>query len=56
MGITEYWLVDTQNRSVEVYQLCETGYTMHAFAAETGLVDSPVLPGLTVDVGAVFEE
>lgn len=54
MGIAEYWLVDTKNQSIEVYQLRETGYTMHAFAAETGLVDSLVLPGLTVDVGAVF--
>ena len=54
MGIAEYWLVDTKNQSIEVYQLSETGYTMHAFAAETGLVESIILPGLTVDVGAVF--
>ena len=54
MGISEYWLVDTKNQSIEVYRLRETGYTMHAFAAETGFVDSLVLPGLTVDVGAVF--
>jgi Uma2 family endonuclease len=54
MGIAEYWLVDTKNRSIEVYQLRETGYTMHAFAAETGLVDSIILPGLRVDVGAIF--
>jgi Uma2 family endonuclease len=54
MGIAEYWLVDTKNRSIEVYQLTETGYSMHALAAETGLVESLLLPGLTVDVEQVF--
>ncbi len=54
MGVAEYWIVDINNRSIEVYQRQESGYELGAFAAETGAVESFVLTGLRIDVGGLF--
>lgn len=54
MNVAEYWIVDINNRSIEVYQRQETGYELMSFAAETGAVESFVLTGLRVEVSGLF--
>ena len=54
-GVTEYWIIDIKNRSVEVHTLQAGSYNLFAFAIEQGAVTSTVLPGLSVAVEAVFE-
>ncbi len=53
-GVPEFWIVDPNNRSVEVYQLQERRYKLFAFAAETGKVQSSVLAGLELEVAEIF--
>ena len=54
MGVAEYWIVDINNRSIEVYQQQESEYELMSFAAETGEVESFVLAGLRVAVDGLF--
>lgn len=54
MGVADYRIVDINNRSVDVYQRQESGYELTSFAVATGDVESSVLTGLRVAVGARF--
>lgn len=54
MNVPEYWIVDINNRSIEVYQRQESGYELVSFAAEQGAVESLTLTGLHVEVGTLF--
>ncbi len=52
--VPEYWLVDPNNQSVEVYRYAEGAYELGAFAAQAGTVTSGMLPGLVLDVANLF--
>ncbi len=52
--IKEYWLVDPNNQSIEIYTLQNDKYALHAFADATEKVQSVVLAGLEVDAAEVF--
>jgi len=54
MGVAEYWIIDVNNRSIEVYQQQDTGYELASFAVEKGDVESVVLTGLRVAVDTLF--
>ena len=54
-GIAEYWIVDYQKKTIEVYTLINGDYDMVFFAEETGSVQSLVLQGLSMDIEDVFE-
>lgn len=54
MGVAEYWIVDINNRSIEVYKWHESGYELMSFAAEAGEVESFVLAGLRVAADGLF--
>ena len=54
MGVSEYWIVDINNRSIEVYQRQESEYELMSFAAGEGEVESFVLTGLHVAVDRLF--
>jgi Uma2 family endonuclease len=54
MGVAEYWIVDINNRSIEVYQRLEVGYELMSFAVEKGEVESFVLTGLRVAADSLF--
>jgi Uma2 family endonuclease len=56
VGVPEYWILDPQNRSIEVYALTPEGYDITSFAAEQGSVQSGVLTGFSVDVQAIMTE
>ncbi|MFN4256217.1 MAG: Uma2 family endonuclease [Saprospiraceae bacterium] len=50
-AVREFWLVDPQNRSIEIFKLAQNQFQLHAFADETGAsIASTVLPGLEISV------
>lgn len=53
-GIPEFWIVDPNNKAIEVYCLHENRYKVFAFAAENGNVQSSVLTGFELDVADIF--
>ncbi len=53
-GVAEYWIVDTKHQSIEVYGRQGSGYDLISFAVEKGAVESGVLAGLSIELGAVF--
>jgi len=53
-AVREYWIVDPQNRSIEVYRMENNRFRLYSFAAEEGMVKSSVLEGLELEVGTVF--
>jgi len=55
-GVKEYWIVDPANRSLEILVFEGNRFAVHSIAAETGLAESKVLPGLSIDVAHIFGE
>jgi Uma2 family endonuclease len=45
-GLKEYWLVDPEGPSIEVYRLAEGRLSLKAIARDRERVDSPLLPAL----------
>ncbi len=55
-GVKEYWIIDPIHKVVTVRRLGEDGkYSMPSIHAEKGNLEVLTLPGLTVDLDAVFE-
>ena len=55
-GVREYWIVDPDARILEVLSAGANGWTPTAtFSAEDALA-SPLLPGLSIDLGQVFAD
>ncbi|MCU0355358.1 MAG: Uma2 family endonuclease, partial [Cytophagales bacterium] len=54
--IRECWLIDPNNRSVEVYtfQESEKDYDIFSFAVTDGTVQSQVLAGFSVEIAPLF--
>ena len=53
-GVPEYWVVDGWSRSVIIFRLENNTLKEVARLRETDAVESPLLPGLTLDVNAIF--
>jgi Uma2 family endonuclease len=53
-GVKEYWLIDPQNKAVEVNELKSGGYELFSFAAEKGAARSQVLNGFEIDLKELF--
>ena len=53
-GVREFWLVDPDTKSVAVYALRDGAYV--PLPADAGTARSLVLPGLVVDVTALFAD
>jgi len=53
-GVTEYWIVDPEAKAVEVLTLRESGLELVKAYAETDTLESPLLPGLEIDLKEVF--
>ena len=57
MGVKQYWLVDPKVRTVEIFHLgAKRRYTSVAAAAHGKIRRIPSLPGLTIDVDALWAE
>ena len=53
-GVLEYWLVDPNNRAVEVYENKKGQFENFSFAAEKGVIKSKILKGFEIDVNDIF--
>jgi Uma2 family endonuclease len=53
--VLEYWLVDPNNASIEVYKLEKDGYDLFSFASIEGEVLSEVLKDFEVDLKDIFQ-
>jgi Uma2 family endonuclease len=56
-GVSEYWMVDPELETVEVYRLAAGRFRREAeLSAEAGdVLTSPLFPGLEIAVSAIFE-
>lgn len=55
-GVREYWIVDPEKQTVQVFRLEEGRYAAVDFQSAEGRVSSGVLEGLEIDLAAVFTE
>lgn len=55
-AVREYWIIDPQHRSIEVYVMENNRYRLFSFAEEEGAVKSSVLTGLELEMTKVFGE
>lgn len=54
-GIPEYWIVDPREETITVLTLEGDAYTEHGAFGRGGTATSPLLQGLEIDVGVVFD-
>ena len=54
-GISEYWIIDPEPRTITVLKLVGTQYIEHGNFTLGQVATSVLLPGFSVDVTAVFE-
>ncbi len=55
-GVSEYWMVDPVERTVEVLRLDEGRLERVAKLAESESLSTPLLPDLEIELGSVFRE
>lgn len=53
-GVKEYWVVDPQQRTVEIYRLVGQTLQLHALLQEMDEITTSVLPGFSCKVEDVF--
>jgi Uma2 family endonuclease len=56
-GVRNYWIIDPEERTLEVFELGTDGRYVRAHAAADGIVaEVPGCPGLTLDLDALWAE
>ena len=53
-GVKEYWLVDPDSETVEIYTLQAGRYELAQHAEKTGTVHSVLMPGFSMEVADIF--
>jgi Uma2 family endonuclease len=55
-GVKEYWVIDPTDKSVQVYLLLDSKLLAdgHLYAEDQDIVTSTTIPGLSVDLSALF--
>jgi Uma2 family endonuclease len=53
-GVPEYWWVDLEADRVEVYRFGDQGYGLPALYGRGDVLESPLLPGLSIEVNAIL--
>lgn len=48
VGVSEYWIVDPESRSIEVFVLAEGSYKLHCRAADAEIAASKLLSGFEI--------
>ena len=54
-GVSEYWIVDSENRAVEVYRLANQNLELAAVLKNNDEVTSPSLPVFACPLSKIFE-
>jgi Uma2 family endonuclease len=54
-GVNEYWIVDSENRSVEIYRRADQTLEFAAILRNEDSVTSPLLTGFSCPVAKIFE-
>ena len=54
-GVTEYWIIDPENKMVEQYLLQEDQYELR-IKSDSGEIHSVAIPGFTIPIQAIFDE
>jgi Uma2 family endonuclease len=54
-GVREYWVVDPDSETVEVFENADDGFLQAARAVEDGTISSTVIDGWTVSLPALFQ-
>ena len=53
-GVREYWIVDPEEKTVEVMTLGKAGFEICGTYGKTKTLKSPILPDLTINLSEVF--
>lgn len=53
-GVKEYWIVDPDEKTIEIYRLQGTEFVRVSAFSENDSLESPLLPGLRIDLSQVF--
>jgi Uma2 family endonuclease len=53
--VREYWVIDPDQRTVEVFENTEEGFRQHARVVEEGMVTSGVLDAFEIDLSDLFQ-
>jgi Uma2 family endonuclease len=53
-GVAEYWIVDAENRSVNIYRLLGQSLERAVSLTDADEITSPLLPGFALGVSAIF--
>lgn len=54
-GVGEYWIVDSENRAVEVYRLTNQSLELAVVLSNNDEITSPSLPGFGCPLSKIFE-
>lgn len=54
-AVREYWIIDPDHRTVEIFVMQNNAYILHAFLEKEGKATSTVLEGFEVDIQTLFE-
>ncbi len=55
-GVREFWLVNPDEKAVEIFVLKDGVYKRHSYARKEGKVNSIAIKGFNVDLKDIFEE
>ena len=53
-AVKEFWLIDPQNQTIEIYIIENDAYKLHDFQEQKGKIASILLEGFEVDLEAIF--
>jgi len=54
--VQEYWIIDWEEETVEVYALEDSAYTKLCVARDADVIPSRALPGIGLRPGMLFED
>ena len=55
-GVKEFWLIDIENKSVEVFNNIEGHFDLYSLTVETGKVESNLFPELEIMIEEILPD